>query len=179
MNKRTYEISLIGLGVVAVATLAFGVAHRAGKARHEASIAREPLEGEIPETGELTAGSAEGEALSSPADEASPPSIRSEPLPRDEALADIWGTELPEPQRVEELQLSGDLASELEARGDTYDGLEPEDIGAEWLARATEAPAIPPTGVHRLGELSVDGALAAESADRDPDEIGDDELDKA
>lgn len=178
MKKRTYEISLIGLGVVAVAALAFGVAHRAGKARHEAPEARERSETrDEADLGALASGSAEGEALSAPINEALLPiPVRAEPLPRDEAMAEIWGGELVDPEREELLALSGDLASELDARGETYDGIEPEDLGAEWLARATEAPSHLLTAPHRGGALVADEMLTSLPEETDPNDVDDDDL---
>ncbi len=176
MKKRTFEISLIGLGVVAVATLAFGVAHRAGKARHDAPHAREAED--LFEPGELTAGSAEGEALSSPIAMSDGVPASPESLPRDEAMAEIWGTETLAPDREDVLGLTGDLASELDARGDTYDGIEPEDLGAEWLARATEAP-LHQLLPHRGGALTADEALLDTKEEPDPNEVDDDDLDRA
>jgi hypothetical protein len=180
VKKRTYEISLIGLGAFAVATLAFGLVHRAGKARHETSEARERSDTRDDSVlGELPTGSAEGEALSTTTNGLLPPlPVRAEPLPRDEALAEIWGTELPDPERAEVLALSDDLAGELETRGDTYDGIEPEDLGAEWLARATESASPQPTASHRGGELAAGEALA-DAGDNDPDDVQDDDLDRA
>jgi hypothetical protein len=177
VKKRTYEISLIGLGVFAVAALAFGVAHRAGKTRQDASESRERAETrDGAELDELA--SAEGEALSSPLNELPPTLARAESLPRDEAMAEIWDTELPGREREEMLALSGDLASELETRGDTYDGIEPEDLGAEWLARATEAPLPHHTAPHRSGALDVE-ALVDANEERALSDIDDDDLGRA
>lgn len=168
MKKRIYEMSLIGLGVGAVAVLAFGLAHRAGKARQEASDAREPLEARG-----LTLASAEGEALSSPGRDDLPLPARAEPPLRDEAMAEIWGAEMADPERGELLELSSDLTGELETRGDTYDGIEPEDMGAEWLARATEAYPNPSPTLHRGGALSTDEALPGPTEESDEIDIED------
>lgn len=174
MKKRIYQMSLIGLGVGAVAVLAYGLAHRAGKAREGSAEAVEPWE-----TRELTPSSAEGEALSSRGGEELPTPVRAEPLPRDEAMAEIWGFEQPDVERAELLELPSDLAGELETRGDTYDGIEPEDLGAEWLARATEAPPNHLPGPHRGGALSTDESLAGLKDESDANEIDDDDLGRA
>jgi hypothetical protein len=177
VKKRTYEISLIGLGVFAVAALAFGVAHRAGKTRQDASESRERSDTrDEAQLADLPSGAAaEGEALSSPLPELPPTVGRAESLPRDEAMAEIWDTGLPGPEREEMLALSGDLASELDTRGETYDGIEPEDLGAEWLARATEAPLPHMTAPHRGGALGTE-ALIDVNEDGDPSDIDDDDL---
>ena len=172
MKKRIYQLSLVGLGVGAVAVLAYGLSQRAGKAREESADAREPWE-----TREMTPSSAEGEALSSPGVEEGPISVRGEALPRDEAMAEIWGSEQPDAERPELLELSSDLAGELETRGDTYDGIEPEDLGAEWLARATEASPTHLPGPPRGGALSPAEPRADDEIDAN--EIDEDDLGRA
>ena len=169
MKKRIYEMSLIGLGVGAVAVLAFGLAHRAGKARQESADEREPLE--------ARESSAEGEALSSSGMDARPLPARG--ALRDEAMADIWGSEMADPERGELLELSSDLTGEIETRGDTYDGIEPEDMGAEWLARATEAYPNPSPMLHRGGALTTDESLAAATEESDEIDIEDEGLGRA
>jgi hypothetical protein len=157
VKKRIYELSLIGLGVGAVGALAFGLAHRATKARHEG----------IESLGDRPGPNAsEGEALSSPMHE---PVIaeRLAPPPRDEAMAEIWSADAPTPERGELLELSSDLLGDPDTRGETYDGIEPEDLGAEWLARATEAPPFPLLSPRRPGALSPEESLTSSEPDDD------------
>lgn len=172
MKKRIYEMSLIGLGVGAVAVLAFGLAHRAGKLREESADTSEPLESR-----ELALAAAEGEALSSQYDLPLP--AGAEPPQRDEAMAEIWGADMPNPEREELLELSSDLTGELETRGDTYDGIEPEDMGAEWLARATEAYPNSPQALHRGGALSTDEPLSSVTEESDEIDIDEEGLGRA
>jgi hypothetical protein len=94
-------------------------------------------------------------------------------------MAEIWGSEQPGPERAELLELSGDLTGELDTRGDTYDGIEPEDLGAEWLARATEAPPTGSATPRRSAALSAEEALARATEDQDLDEIDEDDLGRA
>jgi hypothetical protein len=57
--------------------------------------------------------------------------------------------------------------SDPDTRGETYDGLEPENLGAEWLARATEAPPSPLLGPRRAGALSPEESLTSSEPDDD------------
>jgi hypothetical protein len=158
VKKRIYELSLIGLGVGAAFALAFGIAQRASKARH-------PVEARGEGRG---ANASEGEALSSPLHD---PVVAEhlEPPPRDEAMAEIWGSDAPTPERGELLELSSDFMSDPDTRGETYDGIEPENLGAEWLARATEAPPAPLLGPRRAGALSPEESLDTSDLDDDDD----------
>jgi hypothetical protein len=157
VKKRIYQLSLIGLGVGAVGVLAFGLAQRASKARHDAVEALGDRPGP---------NASEGEALSSPVHD---PIIaeRMDLPPRDEAMAEIWGADAPMPERGELLELSPDILSDPDLRGETYDGVEPENLGAEWLARATEAPPFPLLSPRRPGALSPEESLTSSEPDDD------------